>query len=126
MLFNCVFQLLLNLVSPLTMNSGYKFKNSLTVLHDQAFADDLSILSSTPELNQKSIDIVVRFLTWYRMQANPKKCITFAMKQIDPRYVPKVEHERYGSTFCPYDPNLVINGEKLKFIVNIAADPHTL
>ena len=35
--------------------------------------------------------------------------------------------ERYGDTvYCPFDPALTIGGEKLKFIVNVAADPSSL
>ncbi len=50
-----------------------------------------------------------------------------AMKQFDPRNVPKIEFERYASTiYCPYDPNLTIDGVKLKFIVDVAADPSSL
>ena len=95
------------------------------MLHDQAFADDLSITSSTPELNQRTIDVVVRFLKWYRLQANPKKCICMAMKKFDPRYESK--YDRYGDTvYCPYDPALTINGERLKFLVNVAADRSSL
>jgi len=112
---------------PLAEKSGYNFKDSVINLHDQAFADDISICSSTPELNQLSIDALVRFLLWAHMQANPKKCISFASKKFDPRFIPKIEYERYGSTvYCPYDPQLMINGEKLKFIVNTAADPNSL
>ena len=41
--------------------------------------------------------------------------------------MPRVNYERYGSTvYCPYDPNLTIDGEKLKFIVNVAADQSSL
>jgi len=126
-LFNCVFQLLLNLLQPLSKKCGYSFKDSAISLHDQAFADDISICSSTPELNQLSINQLVCFLKWAHMQANPKKCICFASKKFDPRFVPKVEFERYGTTvYCPYDPMLTINGEKLRFIVNVAADPNSL
>jgi len=49
--FNCVFQMLLDLIAPLSQANGYKFKELSVVLHDQAFADDLSILTSTPGLN---------------------------------------------------------------------------
>ena len=105
----------------------YQFKDSPIILHDQAFADDISIISSTPQLNQLSIDVIVRFLKWALLQANPKKCISFASKKFDPRFVPRVDYERYGSTiYCPYNPNLEIDGEKLKFIVNVAADPTSL
>ena len=125
-LFDCVFQLLLDLTQRLENECGYNFKDTAIVLHAQAFADDISITTSTPEGNQRTIN-TVRFLVWYFLQANPKKCITFAAKQFDPRNMPRVEYERYGATiYCPYDPNLTINGEKLNFIVNTAADPSSL
>ena len=85
-LFKCVFQLLLDLTGALTADNGYHFKAIPVVLHDQAFADDISILSSTPELNQRTIDVVARFLAWFLMQANPKKCICMAMKRYDSKY----------------------------------------
>jgi hypothetical protein len=123
-LFNCVFQLLLNLVAPLSKKNGYNFKDSSVVLHDQAFADDISIMSSTPKLAQESIDVLLQFLEWYRFQANAKKSITMAMKQFDPRNVPKIDYVRYGETiYCPYDPELTIGDSKLRFIVDIHADP---
>ena len=126
-LFNCVFQMLLNLTSQMTERNGYHLKDSTTVLHDQAFADDISITTSTPELNQKTINVAVKFLNWFMLQANPKKCISMAMKKFDPRYMPKIDYERYGATaYCPFDPNLKIGEEKLKFIVDVAANPETL
>ncbi len=39
----------------------------------------------------------------------------------------KTEFERFASTvYCPYDPKLSIDGTKLKFIVDVAADPDSL
>jgi hypothetical protein len=74
-----------------------------------------------------TINTVVEFLKWYRLQANPKKCICMAMKRFDARYEARKEYERYGETvYCPFDPELTINGERLKFIVNVAADPSSL
>jgi hypothetical protein len=126
-LFNCVFQLLLNMVAPISLKNGYEFKDVPVVLHDQAFADDISILSSSPELAQETINVVERFLIWFRLQANPKKCISMAMKKFDPRFVPKLDYQRYGSTaYCPYDPKLTIGGEELKFIVSVAADKSSI
>jgi len=57
-LFNCVFQLLLDLIKPLGEHHGYKFKDAAVVLHDQAFADDISITTSSSELNQLTIDAI--------------------------------------------------------------------
>ena len=48
-LFNCVFQLLIDLVSRCGEENGYTFKDTKVVLHDQAFADDISLVSSTTE-----------------------------------------------------------------------------
>jgi len=119
-----VFQLLLDLTGPLAEAHGYKFKDIPVVLHDEAFADDISITTSTPALNQATIDKIVEFLIQFCLQANPKKSICMGMKRFeagDERY------ERYGETvYCPYDPALTINGERLKFIVDAAADPNSL
>ena len=95
------------------------------MLYDQAFADDISITTSRPEMNQSTINAVVRFLLWAYLQANPKKCISMAMKRFyrgsDSKY------ERYGDTQSwAYDPALTIDGEALKFIVNVAKDPKSL
>jgi hypothetical protein len=118
---------LLDLVAPLTVSNGYELKQSKVVVHDQSFADDISIMSSSPTLAQETSDVIVRFLKWYYLQANPKKCISMAMKKFDPRNEPKTEFERYASTvYCPYDPQLSIDGVKLKFIVDVAADPDSL
>ena len=123
-LFNCVFQMLLDLIEPLSKSNGYKFKDVAVVLHDQAFADDLSIMTSTPEQNQLTIDLVVRFLIWARLQANPKKCISMATKRFTGL---NSEYERYGDTqYCAYDPALTIAGEALKFILDVAKDPKSL
>ena len=123
-LFNCVFQMLLDLIKPLSQSHGYNFKDIPVILHDQAFADDISITTSTPQLNQRSIDVVVKFLTWARLQANPKKCISMAMKRFTEL---ESEYERYGDTqYCAYDPALSIAGEDLKFIVNVAKEPNSL
>ncbi len=104
---HCVFQLLLDLIAPLAQKNGYHFKDIPTVLHDQAFADDLSILASTPELSQLTINKVQDFLVWYRLQANPKKCICMALKRLESDA--DARFERYGETiYCPYDPSLTI------------------
>jgi len=50
-----------------------------------------------------------------------------AMKQFDPRNEHKTDFERYAATvYCPYDPELMIKGTRLKFIVDTAADPTSL
>src|SRR6185312_7953972 len=37
------------------------------------------------------------------------------------------EFKRYGNTvYCPFDPNLSIGGNKIRFMVDVAADPNSL
>jgi hypothetical protein len=123
-LFNTVFQMLLDLIEPLSCDNGYKFKDIPVVLHDEAFADDLSIMTSTPELNQDTINWVVKFLMKFNLQPNPSKSICMAMKNVSEN---DGKFDCYGdSAYCPYDPQLTIDGKRLRFIVNSAADPNSL
>ena len=49
------------------------------------------------------------------------------MKRFDPRNVHKVDYTRFSETsYSPFDPELKIGGEKLRFIVNVAVDPSSL
>jgi hypothetical protein len=125
-LFNCVFQLALDLLKPL-FDDGYQFKNSSIINHNQAFADDISIMTSSPSLNQRALDLFKSFLCWTKtMQENVKKCVSMAMKRFN-NDAAHDEFERYGDTvYCPFDPHLNIGGEKLRFIVDVAADPQSL
>jgi len=112
-LFNCVFQLILDMISPLGALNGYKFKDKAIVLHDQAFADDLSVIASSPAKAQETITAVEEGVAWAGMQTKPPKCVCMGMKKFDPRWEHKVEYSRLGDTvYCPFDPNLTIDGKK--------------
>ena len=111
------------MLDPLADAHGYHFKDSPLVLHDQAFADDLSILSSCPSLNQATIDVVERFLEWAFLKAKPSKCVCMAMKRFEPN---SVVEKLKDVVYSPFDPDLKIAGEKIRFIVNIAIDPASL
>ena len=113
------------MIAPLSEVHGYKFKDMAVELYDQAFADDISVTTSKPELNQLTINVIVRFLRWAYLQANPKKCISMAMKRF--YSASESKYERYGETqYCAYDPALSIDGKPLKFIVDVAKDPKSL
>ncbi len=97
------------------------------MLHDQAFADDLSIVSSCPQKAQVTVYTFEKGLLWARLQAKPQKCVCMGMKKFDPRNEHKVEYKRFGDTvYCPFDPNLEIGGKKMRFIVNADADPESV
>ena len=98
------------------------------MLHDQAFADDISFVSSSPGKMQTTIDVFAAVLTRApTSQASKLNCVCFAMKKFGPRIEHKVDYKRFGSTvYCPFDPNLMIAGKKLRFIVSTDADPDSL
>ena len=76
---------------------------------------------------QRTLDVFVKGLNWAKLFAKWQKCIALAMKKFDPRNEHKEDYKRYGETvYCPYDPNLMVAGKKMRFIVNTDADPDSL
>lgn len=122
-LFDCVFQLLLDFLAPLTPRLGFKL-NSARRKSDEpirtlskAYADDLALLTSNPRDNQLACDHTDKWLSWTgTMQAKPRKCVSTAMKQFDYR----TKHHRYSPTsplkYSPFDPKLKIAGKDIKFL----------
>ena len=108
---SCVFQMLLDIIAPLSELPGHKFKDMVVVFYDQAFADDISVMTSNSELNQLTINVIVRFLRWACLQANPNKCISMVMKLLCRASASK--YKRYG-------------GDQLQFIVNVAKHSQSL
>ena len=113
-LFNMSFNLLLDLLSPLTPSHGYALKSTKVMVHDLSYADDLTIVTSAPKFNQASLSVVDEFLRWSRtMAAKPAKCKSLAFKKWRPGdpFEPLVE-----KSFAPFDPNLTISDEPVGFI----------
>ena len=117
-LFNCVFQLLLDMLKPL-INKGYTIKNTKIVKLSLAYADDLSLVTNSVRGNQEALNRTDSFLVWTEtMRAKPKKCISFAAKQFSPRNVAKIEYTKFQATdYSPFDPLLTIAGQKIGFMV---------
>ena len=80
-LFDRVFQLLLDFLDPLK-HEGYSFKEiQVTIMH-KAYADDLQLSTTTREGHQRVLDRCQRWLEWTKtMQAKPKKCVSLAFRQ---------------------------------------------
>ena len=54
LLFNMMFNLLLDLLSPLTEERGYQLKATGKKIHDLAYADDLALVASSVSKAQMS------------------------------------------------------------------------
>jgi hypothetical protein len=80
-LFNCVFQLLLDFLQPNKL-LGYKFKNPSEVsTFTKAYADDLTLLTCNAEDNQTALNLTNSWLMWTQnMKAKPKKCVALDLK----------------------------------------------
>ena len=101
------------MVSPHGQENGYAFKDSTVILHDQAFADDLSIVSSSPKKMQATVNVFEKGLNWGKLKAKPQKCVCMAMKKFDPRNEHKENYVRFSETvYCPYDPDITIAERK--------------
>ena len=117
-LFDCVFNLLLDYLRPLE-RLGYTIKSTLIKVTDKAYADDLNLTAGTARDCQKLIDRTDTWLDWTQtMKAKPAKCVSLAYRQFKP------ESNRMGFTpltkniYSPYDPLLTISGKPVRFIWN--------
>ena len=111
-LFDCVFNLLLDFLKPIENEKAYRFKglNFEKNLMSKAYADDLSFVSRNPTDNQHAIDRSQKWLTWSQtMRAKPKKCVWVGFK-------------RNGSNYSAFNPNLTIKGEKFAFMFDPSKD----
>ena len=118
-LFNCVFQLLLDFVE-VEKHRGYQFKLTKEVQRlDFAFADDLTLTTSSVSDNQRACDRVQKWLDWSDcMKAKPSKCVSFGMKQFSDRIkFEKFKPVRPDLSYSAFDPELSINGQRMQFLL---------
>ena len=113
-LFDCVFNLLLDLLKPISETYGYAFKSCDVKIMGLAYADDESNVTKSPEGNQKALDIIDSFLKWSsNMRAKPEKCFSVAQKFFDKNdktgFVPIYKEK----AFSPFDPKLTISGQPI-------------
>ena len=117
-LFDCVFQLLLDMLKPLK-NLGYSIKSVGVQNLTKAYADDLALQASTPRGNQEGLNTTMKFLNWTKtMKAKPRKCVALAFKRF--HKTDKSGYNPYGdSQYSAFDPQLTIDGRPIGFIVDV-------
>ncbi len=126
-LFDIVFELLLDFLKPLN-DKGYPFRKAKGVcLHTSAYADDLTLVTDNPDKNQQALDRTDQWLKWTKtMAAKPRKCVSMAMKQFDKRRKTedKFKPLKPGLSYSSFDPQLNIGGHAIKFLFDpLTADP---
>jgi len=118
-LFDCVFNMLLDFLSPLAKEHAFVVSRSPVVdSSSKAYADDLAIQTSTVSGHNKLLCAMHGWLTWTRcMKAKPSKCVCVAYKQFDPRNKSTSDYKASWSTkYSAYDPHLKIGGEPMLYI----------
>ena len=126
-LFDCVFQLLLDFLEQ-GNSRGYKFKMAGVQRLSRAYADDLNLTAHNVPDCQHAVNQCVLWLNWtVTMKAKPRKCVSMAMKQFDPRTL----NEKFRPVFddriySPFDPGLMIDGSKMAFILHADLDAKSL
>ena len=119
-LFDCVFQLLLDFLKP-KKKLGYHFKTiEDTTALTKAYADDLTLISHNVSDNQTLCNLTHTWLDWsVTMKAKPSKCVSMAMKM----FFKSIKHEKYtpieSSMYSLFDPQLSIAGQPIRFILNL-------
>lgn len=120
-LFDCVFQLLLDFLADAP--GGYEYKAALGKRLSRAYADDLNLTATTCKHMQGACDRCDVWLAWTKtMHAKPRKCISFAMRQFDARFKAKPGNAQftptYGTKHSAFDPLITIAGQKMHYILN--------
>ena len=92
------------------------------MVKDSTYADDIALVTETPDDNQLCIDAFSKATDWtVTMKAKPRKCFSLAFRLFKgekSRYT-KVLHTQYSS----FDPLLVIKGYQMHFIASLPKGP---
>ena len=120
-LFDAVFQILLDMLKPLNNKHGYKMIDIDYVSLSRAYADDLALSAKSPAGCQQACDTCDSFLKWSKtMMAKPRKCVALGFRQFDPRYDRGKYKKHYNVKYSPFDPEIYISGKRMRFIFNDA------
>ena len=121
-LFDCVFQLLLDFLNPLEA-FGYKFKATDSQRLTRAYADDLALTARDSNKLQIACDYTDKFLSWTKtMKAKPRKCIAVGYRQFDPRNKPSAKNSSFRPSFdtvySAFDPQVSIANTQMVYLLN--------
>ena len=118
-LFNCVFQLLLDFLHP-KKYLGYVFKSLPSIQSfNKAYADDLSLITTNTKDMQIAVDCTNNWLNWSQtMKAKPSKCVSLGFKLFDKRIKNETFTPYSDTLYAPFDPGLKIAGQPMKFIIS--------
>lgn len=125
-LFDCVFQLLLDMLAP-NKHLGYTYKGVDITKLDRAYADDLALSTKNTKCMQTACDITDVFLDWTRtMMAKPVKCVCAGFRQFDKRTDSGKFVQVGTSRYAPFDPGVSISGKKMRFMLDVAVDKSSI
>ena len=114
-LFDCVFNLLLDFLAPLEAEHAVKVESGNTSFL-KAYADDLQLATDTVKGHQLVLDKTDQWLSWTKtMRAKPAKCVCLAFRQFCSdvsKFVPARD-----TIYSAFDPHLTIAGKRMQFIM---------
>ena len=119
-LFDCVFNLLLDFLAPLEAEHAVTVEGEITSFL-KAYADDLELSTKTPEGHQLVLDKTDLWLKWTKtMRAKPTKCVCMAYRQFRKSAPPSKYVKVDDPIYSIYDPQLTIAGQRMQFILQDA------
>ena len=121
-LFDIVFNILIDIVSSSGV-VGYQTSDKSLSASTPTYADDVTLIASTPRDNQRQIDFLEDGLRWSKtMCAKPRKCRSFAMKRFQEGQETAFKPAWGNKSFNAFDPMLSVQGNRIKFIGDQAPD----
>jgi hypothetical protein len=112
-LFDCVFNLLLDFLSPLR-ELGFTLSCGVRTM-EKAYADDLNITTRRAVDNQRVLDRMVEWLQWsVTMRAKPRKCVHLAFRQFKGKAPSGGFTPLRDVVYSPYDAQLTIDGKRVR------------
>ena len=116
-LFDCVFNLLLDFLAPLEADHAVRVEDETTSFL-KAYADDLHLATNTVEGHQLVLDKTDQWLKWtLTMQAKPAKCVCMAFRQFRKSAPPSKYAAESDTIYSVYDPKLSIADKSMQFIM---------
>ena len=119
-LFDCVFQLLLDFLKPTDNRIGYNFKKTPEVkVMAKAYADDLTLIANNISDCQLLCNQTNNWPLWIvTMMAKPAKCVSMTMKRFEIHIKTENCKPIQNSVYSLFDPGLTINNQPIRFILN--------
>lgn len=117
-LFNLAFQLILDIHRAQAQKLHFNFKKAKILVSSPTYADDIALVTGTPQQNQNSVEIFLDAIEWSGcFVLKVQKCRSFAAMYFKRGHTQFVKHLP-GRRYSSFDPVLKVKAVAIIFIGN--------